>query len=213
MGSHRWDQPLGFLDTSSCNGSEGQRTYRTKAFNESEKEERKGEMRRPVSGEKGRAREERMKSTPCALSCQRGLRDLFQLGSRVQNKSGGGHSAGRGKERPRHAWGCRRVGAAGAQEASETRGDRQPLAGGDLAPRPRGPGSRRGPRPDPTRTGVRRLVQGRPGKPRGSREARPHGSCGSLASSRAAVPAPGEGAARCHFTCAQRVVRESHGAG
>lgn len=50
---------------------------------------------------------------------------------------------------------------------------------------------------------------------------RPSGLAGSSAptalpqplASRPAVPAPGEGAARCHLTCAQRVVRRSHGGG
>lgn len=52
-----------------------------------------------------------------------------------------------------------------------------------------------------------------PGRPSGARrELGPAWPCRSRLASRPAVPAPGEGAARCP-TCAQRVVRRSHGGG
>ena len=79
-----------------------------------------------------------------------------------------------------------------------------PAGGGHLA--------RRCPQPDPMRTRILPSVRGGPGAlvfPGGWVTTTPL----PAPRSRPPLSAPGEGEARCHFTCAQRVVRRSLGAG
>lgn len=87
-------------------------------------------------------------------------------------------------------------------------------AGGGCPQRPpSGPG-RLPPSPDPTWSDPGGAPRSRvvPGRPSGLAGARPRQPCCSRWR-RHPRSRPGEGAARCHLTCAQRVVRRSRGAG
>ncbi|XP_032197326.1 brain acid soluble protein 1-like [Mustela erminea] len=151
-------------------------------------ERKRDEIPTKTVGEQGREKSWKLKSEE-DFKFKSEMKETSGLGPR--NKSGGATAREEG-----------RGSSAGARGGAKRWGLARPLAGAGGSWR----NAIRGPKPlGPGCVGASGVVP----VPRGSREAGPRHPR-ELA---AALPAPGEGAARCHFTCAQRVVRRSHGAG